>query len=82
MRQRQEVQMLTKRRLQVVVLGQVLAADCTVGYEDIVNTQVCAGCLHQFSQVLRCNGEKLLNFAQLCCCCAAREKEHQAHGTH
>ena len=25
---------------QVVVLGQVLAADCTVGYEEIVNTQV------------------------------------------
>ena len=31
---------MSQAGVQVVVLGQVLAADVTVGYEDIVNTQV------------------------------------------
>ena len=33
--------MLAASRLQVVVLGHVLAADINIGYEEIINTQVC-----------------------------------------
>jgi hypothetical protein len=36
--------MADHRTQQVVVLGQVLASDITIGYEDIVNTQVCPKC--------------------------------------
>mmetsp|Transcript_35789 Transcript_35789/g.90257 ORF Transcript_35789/g.90257 Transcript_35789/m.90257 type:complete len:557 (-) Transcript_35789:239-1909(-) len=39
---------------QVVVLGQVLASDITIGYEDIVNTQV-----------LKCNGLPVNNLEDL-----------------
>ena len=34
--------MPSSRQQQVIVLGQVLAADVNIGYEDIVNTQVCS----------------------------------------
>lgn len=46
--------MADHRTQQVVVLGQVLASDITIGYEDIVNTQV-----------LKCNGQSVNNLKDL-----------------